>query len=253
MNAPYIHLTKENLAQEHLCCAIADQKHQAGVAHKRKWLESQLDHGHVFRKLQVKGKVFIEYAPLESAWVPVYGTGYIYIYCLWVAGAYKNHGYAKALLEDCIAEAKAKGKAGICVLSSRKKKPFLSDKAFFIKHGFEVVDRVADDYELLALSFNGDKPHFSDTARRMTIPEQTMTIFYSPQCPYILNCIEEISGYCQQHHIPLQQCPVDSLEKAKQMPCVFNNWAVFYKGQFVTTHLLNEKSFVKMFGFKQEA
>ena len=33
-----------------------------------------------FRKLNVQGKVFVEYAPLEKAWVPIEGTGfYIFI------------------------------------------------------------------------------------------------------------------------------------------------------------------------------
>ena len=31
---------------------------------------------------------------------------------------------------------------------------------------------------------------------------------------------------------------VDTLEKAKAVPCVFNNWAVFYKGSFQTVNLL---------------
>lgn len=29
------------------------------------------------------------------------------------------------------------------------------------------------------------------------------------------------------------------LEKAKSWPCVFNNWAVFYRGKFVTVNLLD--------------
>jgi len=27
---------------------------------------------------------------------------------------------------------------------------------------------------------------------------------------------------------------VDTLQKAKELPCVFNNWGVFYKGKFQT-------------------
>ena len=30
---------------------------------------------------------------------------------------------------------------------------------------------------------------------------------------------------------------VDTLQKAKELPCVFNNWAVFYKGKFETVNL----------------
>ena len=28
-------------------------------------------------------------------------------------------------------------------------------------------------------------------------------------------------------------------QKAKGLPCVFNNWAVFYQGKFVTVNLLD--------------
>ena len=31
----------------------------------------------------------------------------------------------------------------------------------------------------------------------------------------------------------------DHLEQAKALPCVFNNWAVFYRGQFQTVNLLD--------------
>ena len=37
---------------------------------KRLWLQQRLKEGHTFRKLNKKATVFIEYAPLASAWVP---------------------------------------------------------------------------------------------------------------------------------------------------------------------------------------
>lgn len=66
----FINLTAENLSSEHLCCIIRSKKPHPGVEAKRKWLAERLKEGHVFRKLNVKGCVFIEYAPLETAWVP---------------------------------------------------------------------------------------------------------------------------------------------------------------------------------------
>ena len=32
---------------------------------------------------------------------------------------------------------------------------------------------------------------------------------------------------------------VDTLQKAKELPCVFNNWAVFYQGKFETVNLVD--------------
>ncbi|HHT48511.1 MAG TPA: hypothetical protein GXZ98_04370 [Firmicutes bacterium] len=36
------------------------------------------------------------------------------------------------------------------------------------------------------------------------------------------------------------------MEKAKAVPDIFNNWAVFYKGKFQTTQLLNEGQLKKL-------
>lgn len=36
------------------------------------------------------------------------------------------------------------------------------------------------------------------------------------------------------------------LEKAKNAPCIFNNWANFYKGKFISNIILNSSSFKKL-------
>jgi len=244
----YINISADNLDTEHLCCAIADKKHQAGVDVKRSWLADRLREGHTFRKLDEKGKVFIEYAPLETAWVPVIGDNYVYIYCLWVSGKFKGQGHAKALLDDCIADAKSKHKSGVCIISNKKKMPYLSDKKYMQKRGFQTVDTLSGDYELLALSFDGTTPRFADSAKNGRIQSEELSIYYGLQCPYIPNCIEEVKVYCESNDIPLNLIRVDTLEKAKALPCVFNNWAVFYRGEFQTVHLLNAGYLKKLLG-----
>ena len=116
MDTDFINITTENLADEHLCCIIRTKKLHPGVEAKRQWLSGRLNEGHVFRKLNAQATVFIEYAPLETAWVPITGDNYYYIYCLWTLGRYKGKGYGKSLMEYCIADAKEKGKSGICML-----------------------------------------------------------------------------------------------------------------------------------------
>ncbi len=243
----FITLTKENIVNQHLCCAISDKKHQHGVDTKREWLSSRISEGHVFRKLNDKGKVFIEYAPLEKAWVPILGENYLYIYCLWVSGSFKGKGYAKELLQYCIDDARQQGKSGVCILSSAKKKPFLSDKKFMMKYGFKTVDKI-DDYELLALSFTDSLPSFAQEAKKQSINNKELTIYYGLQCPYIPNCIEQVEAYCTENNIPVNLIKVDTLEKAKNLPCIFNNWAVFLNGEFLTVHLLNEGALKKVLG-----
>lgn len=46
----------------------SQQETASRVEAKREWLRERLKEGHVFRKLNVKGTAFIEYAPLERAW-----------------------------------------------------------------------------------------------------------------------------------------------------------------------------------------
>ena len=58
----YINLTLENIDEEHICCAIGDKKHQAGVDSKKEWIKSKLKDGHIFRKLNARGKIFIAYS-----------------------------------------------------------------------------------------------------------------------------------------------------------------------------------------------
>ena len=112
MDTEFINLDSGNIASAHLCCIIRTQKAHPGVEAKRAWLAARLDEGHVFRKVNAKGCSFIEYAPLETAWAPVVGDNYLYIYCLWVLGDLKGHGYGRQLMEYCIADAKARGKSG---------------------------------------------------------------------------------------------------------------------------------------------
>lgn len=239
MNTEFVNLTPENLMNEHLCCIIRSKKVHPGIEAKRQWLSERLMEGHVFRKLNEKATVFIEYAPLETAWVPINGDNYYYVYCLWATGNHKGKGYGKALMEYCLADAREKGKSGICMLGAKKQKSWLSDQAFAKKFGFEVVDTTDNGYELLALSLDGTTPAFTQKAKTQKIESKELTIYYDMQCPYIYQNIEMIKQHCETDDIPVSFINVDTLQKAKDLPCVFNNWGVFYKGNFETVNLLD--------------
>ena len=240
----YINLDEMNIEEEHICCAIGDPKHQEGVDKKKEWIKSKLKDGHIFRKLNARGKTFIEYEPIETAWVSIVGKNYMHIYCLWVAGSFKGKGIGKELLEYAIEDAKTKKMSGVCTIVSQKKKPFIGDKKFFEHYGFKVVDTI-NDYELMALSFDDKNvPKFSDSARKMEIENQDFTIYYSNECPYVEYEVKELSHYAKEKEIKLNIIKIDSLKKAKNMP--FNNWATFYKGKFVSNTILNANAFQKL-------
>lgn len=154
-------------------------------------------------------------------------------------GGEKGKEYGRALMEYCLSDARAKGRSGVCMLGAAKQKAWLSDQSFAQKFGFEAVDATDYGYTLLARSFDGTAPRFAPQAKEPMVEGEELTIFYDFQCPYILQSVELARSYCQETGTPVTFHPVDSLEKAKALPCVFNNWAVFYKGKFETVNLLD--------------
>lgn len=246
METKYLNLTPENLAGEHICCIIRSKKRHPGIEAKKRWLAERLSEGHVFRKLASNATVFIEYAPLETAWVPVEGDNYLYLYCLWVDGPSKRKGYGRALMEYCMADARKKGKSGICMLGSKRQKNWLSNQDFAKKFGFKTVDSTENDYELLALSFDGTFPRFSPSIRNSEIAGKELTIYYDAQCPFIYRNLETIKEYCALNNISISIIEVDSLQKAKNLPGVFNNFAVFYNKKFQSVNLLTIDSLKKI-------
>lgn len=167
------------------------------------------------------------------------GDNYLYLYCLWAEGAYKGTGCGRALMEHCLADARERGRSGVCMLGAQKQKAWLSDQSFAKKFGFEAVDATENGYELLARSFDGTAPRFAENAKRLEIEARELTIYYTPQCPYTCQGVETARTYCGERGVPVSLIPVETLGQAKALPCVFNNWAVFYRGKFETVNLLS--------------
>ena len=181
----YIRITKENLEQEHICCAISNNN-DVQVSSKKSWLLDRFNDGLVFLKSVERGKCFIEYIPAENAWNPIAADGYMYIDCLWVSGSFKGHGYSNDLLDKCIQDSKTEGKKGLCILSSAKKKPFLSEPKFLAHKGFMVCDEADNGIQLWYLPFGKgtDAPTFKECARHPHIEEKGYVLFYTSQCPF---------------------------------------------------------------------
>ena len=63
---------------------------------------------------------------------------------------------------------------------------------------------------------------------------------------YVEHEVKELALYAKNKKIKLNFIKIDSLDKAKNVPCVFNNWANFYKGKFISNTILNVNSFEKL-------
>ena len=138
---------------------------------------------------------------------------------------------------SCITDAKEKGYSGVCMLGSDKQKAWLADQNFAAKFGFEVADITDYGYDLRALSFDGTKPRFTDAARLGVTDYKGIRLYYDYQCPYMVERIKSVERCCAEKGIEADFICVDTLEKAKALPCVFNNFALMYDGRLRTVNL----------------
>lgn len=242
-----ITVDKTNIEQEHICCAIADKKGETSTSAKKAWMKSQFDNGLVFKKLNVRGKVFIEYIPAENAWCPIEAEGYIFINCFWVSGQFKGQGYANKLLEECIADAKAQNKKGLVILSSVKKMPFLSDPKYLKYKGFKVCDSAQPYYELLYMPFaeGALKPRFMDCCRNASIDEKGMVLYYTNQCPHTAKYVPLIFDIAKSKGQSIVLKKIESKEQAQNAPAPFTTYSFFCNGKFVTHEIFSESKFIK--------
>jgi hypothetical protein len=242
-----ISVDSSNIEAEHICCAISDKKGECCVSSKKEWMSERFKEGLIFKKLDARGKVFIEYIPAENAWCPIIADNYMFINCFWVSGQYKNQGYANKLLEECIGDAKLQGKKGLAILSSKKKMPFLSDPKYLIYKGFELCDTAKPYFELLYLPFekNLEKPRFKDCCKKGVIDEQGIVLYYSNQCPHTEKYAPLIAEIARLKGVDFTLIKIQTKEQAQNAPAPFTIYSFFYNGEFVTNEIYAEKKFIK--------
>lgn len=243
----YIQLTKENIEKEHICCAISSNN-DVQVSSKKAWLKERLSDGLVFIKSAERGKCFIEYIPAENAWNPLDADGYMYIDCLWVAGSFKGHGYSSDLLNECIRDSKNKGKKGLCILSSSKKKPFLADPQYLKHKGFEICDESDNGIQLWYLPFAGDAaaPKFKDCAKHPRVNEKGYVLFYTSQCPFNAKYVPIIEETARENGVQFKAVHIQNKNDAQNAPTPITTYALFFDGRYITNEQMNDKRFLKL-------
>ncbi len=246
-----VRITHENIEEEHICCAISNKK-DVQVVSKKDWLKDRLDEGLVFLKGDVRGKCFIEYIPAEYAWAPVEADGYMYIDCLWVSGQFKGHGYSSLLLGECIRDSKAKGKKGLVILSSKKKMGFLADPKYMRYKGFGTADTANPYFELMYLPFDEDaeKPRFRDNVHKHEDMPEGFVLYYTNQCPFTAKYVPLLEDVAKARGVSLSVVHIRSGEEAKNAPCPFATFSLFYDGELVTHEILSKGKFEKILSSK---
>lgn len=236
-----ITLNKSNIDKEHICCAISDKKCKDSYELKKDWLKNEFDNGYVFRRIDARAKVFIEYGPAEKGWCPVNAPNYLLINCFWVSGQYKGQGYGKELLKLATENAISQGKDGLVTVVGTSKFHFMSDTKWFLKQGFETCEKLPSGFSLLVRKINQDAktPTFNDSVKSGQCEDKNgLVVYYSNLCPFseyhVTTSLEETA---RKRNLPLKVIKLDSLEKAQSAPTPATIFSLFYNGKFVTTDL----------------
>lgn len=239
MNSEFVKLTKENIDKEHICCAFSDKKCKESYELKKEWLKKEFDNGYVFRRLDERAKVFIEYVPAEKAWIPVDAPNYLTINCFWVSGQYKSKGYGKALLQSAIDDAVQQGKDGLVTVVGTKKFHFMSDAKWFLRQGFEEVQKLSSGFSLLAMKLKPDaaNPAFRENVLNGECPDKDgLVVYYSNRCPFSEYHVNtSLKETVQSKGLPLKIIKMETLEQARNAPSPATIFSLFYNGKFVTT------------------
>ena len=240
-DAKFITLTKENIGKEHICCAFSDKKCAESYEAKKAWLKREFDNGYIFRRLDERAKVFIEYVPAEKAWIPVEAPNYLMINCFWVSGQYKGKGYAKALLQTAIDDAKAQGKDGLVTVVGTAKLPFMSETKWLLRQGFEAIEKLPYGFSLLVMKLNpkAKNPAFNKSVQSGECPEKKgLAVYYSNRCPFAEYYVNtELVKTAKDRKLPLKLIKLETMKQAQSAPTPATIFSLFYNGKFVTTDM----------------
>lgn len=234
-----IQLTKENIDKEHICCAISDKKCKDSYEAKKDWLREEFNNGYVFRRIDARAKVFIEYCPAEKAWTPIIAPNYLMINCFWVSGKYKGKGYGKELLNLAIEDAKVQGKDGLLSVVGTKKFHFMNDTKWLLRQGFEDIEQLLNGFSLLVKKINpkAKNPTFNDTVKTTeSIEQKGLVAYYSNRCPFSeYHVTTSLVETAKKRNLPLKIIKLENLEQAQNAPTPASIFSLFLDGKFITT------------------
>ncbi len=236
-----IDISETNIANEHICCAISDKKCADSYQAKKDWLTKEFANGYVFRRLDERGKVFIEYGPAEKAWVPITAPTYLNINCFWVSGRFKKQGNGRALLESALDDAKTQGKSGLVTVVGTKKKHFMSDTKWLLSQGFVECDRTTSGFSLLVKKINktAPDPTFNLAVLSGECPEKKgIVVYYSNRCPFAeFHAKHSLITTAKNRNLPVKIIKLETMEKAQQAPSPATIFSLFLNGKFITTDI----------------
>lgn len=240
-----ITLTPDTIADYGVCGYKDSSKHRE-LQRKIEWYSSYFPKGLRIKALIAESGGYqgmIEYIPGEYAHRPVNAKEYMFIHCLFVGfkKEFKGRGYATALLEECINEAKEIKMKGVAVVT--RKGSFMANKEIFLKLGFIQVDNSKPDFELLVKKFdhNAQSPSFRGPS--LTPYADGLYILRSAQCPYSVKNVEAIIESAKEMGLNAELVELDTHTKAQNSPSPFGTFCIILNGKIQSYHPISNKRF----------
>jgi len=249
-----INFTPETIA-DYGVCGYKDVKKHKELRNKIEWYRKYYPEGLRIKAVLAEDGSYqgmLEYIPGELAHRPVNTAGYMFIHCLFVGfkKQYKGQGFASALLEECIHDAKAQNKAGVAVVT--RKGSFMAKRDIFLKFGFTVVDSAKPDFELLVLKFVYSATEASfrhEVLDDLSNYQKGLTIMRSVQCPYTEKNVKAILATAKtKYNLKTNLFDINDAESAQQTPCAFGTFCMIYEGKVISHHPISNGRFVNIMG-----
>ena len=195
----------------------------------------------LFRNEQGKPLGFLEYVPGEYAWRPVEAKGWLFVHCLWVYPlGQKVGGLGGRLIRACLDEARAAGAAGVAAMVSDG--PWMSGKAVFLRHGFEVVAE-ADRFQLVVNRLKkGPAPRFRDIGANLA-KYRGLHVVYAPQCPMVPKSVSDLAEMAAEHGLKLRVTVLDTARLAQQAPSLYGVFNLVWNGRLLSDHYVSKGRF----------
>jgi len=244
-----IDLTVDNIS-DYGVCGYKDVKKHVELRQKIEWYGKYYPKGlRIKAVLSQDGSYqgMIEYIPGKYAHRPVDAEEYMFIHCIFVGfnKDYKGKGYATALLEACIKDAKESKLKGVAVVT--RKGSFMATDSIFLKHGFEVVDQAKPDFNLMVKKFHTEtvspqfKPNMQDNAKKYS---SGLTIMRSVQCPYSEKNVNAIIDTAkEQFNLQVKLIDLNEIESVQDSPCPFGTFCIIYNGEIISHHPISNGRF----------
>jgi N-acetylglutamate synthase-like GNAT family acetyltransferase len=244
-----IDLTPENIA-EYGVCGYKDLKKHLELRKKIEWFNEYYPKGLKIKVLFSKKGGYqgmLEYLPGEYAHRPVEAAEYMFIQCIFTGfkKEFKGKGYASALIDQCLKEAKDKKMPGVAVVT--RKGPFMVHNDIFLKRGFQVVDSAEPDFELLVKKFDekSKNPKFrSNMTDNLKNYDKGLTVLRSAQCPYTEKNVNAILESAKKK-FKLKASLIDLKDAAavQNSPCAFGSFCLIYNGEIISHHPISNTRF----------